>query len=307
VNQVILHIGLHKTGTKFWQHGVFPRLEGINYVQKNLYERKLFDLLLNADYLTLCDREKDALRILEGYLSPGKRTLLSDEFFSGNPFFRYINRHSLLLAIKRLLPGARIILSLRGQEAMIDSLYREYIVQGGVKRFEDFVTPTIPLHRSVMSFEPCVDPTSFRYHPYVEEIVRLFGADNVFVFPMERMASDFDSLLQEMLQFIEAKVPEGTVLKSTPRHASASNFWLEFMRRINSVYRSAMSPSGLLPLRFHIGKLLKNQAFSRVKRGEEEPFTIKFDFREDNERLDDDFHLGLREHYRKSYQLNPPE
>ena len=93
--EIILHIGLHKTATKFYQHNVFPFLDK----EKYLYNPpKLTQYLM--DYIKADKDEKDMVfkafkKEKEVSISEGKKVIISREIMSGDLFSAY-EKHPIL-------------------------------------------------------------------------------------------------------------------------------------------------------------------------------------------------------------------
>jgi len=111
---VLVHIGMHKTGTSFLQRQVFPQLENV------LYSRN-FNL---RDY----------------YKQEGEAIVISDELLSGNPFIEdtFGDFRIKVHAISTLFPSAVILVCFRDPVEYIISLYKQFLHQGGAICFDDF-------------------------------------------------------------------------------------------------------------------------------------------------------------------------
>ena len=110
--KIILHIGLHKTATKFFQHNLFPKLDK----EKFLYNPPILDQLL-LDYLKA--EEIDKIKVLDFLKKetnsiiqkfPKKTILLSREAMSGNLFSSYKYWEETTRLLKIAFPQAKIII-----------------------------------------------------------------------------------------------------------------------------------------------------------------------------------------------------
>jgi hypothetical protein len=110
---VIIHLGMHKTGTSFLQKEVFPKLEGVNYLYKPY---KIWDLILKEN----------------------KINLISGEAFSHSMPHNCLNQANTLKLLKKLFPNAKIILGVRDEDTWLRSCYSEYIKTGGRKSFKKY-------------------------------------------------------------------------------------------------------------------------------------------------------------------------
>jgi len=138
--RLVIHIGLHKTGTTYYQRSVWPGWSGVDYAGK--------------------PRPKGAVS-LEAVVRDmtGPVILLSDETLGGSLKRSYLDgtrwpelQHSELGALKDRYAedyDIAVLVSLRRHDAWILSIYKHYLKYGGVETLEDFLgletTPaTIP-------------------------------------------------------------------------------------------------------------------------------------------------------------------
>lgn len=114
MNQLTLHIGLHKTGTSFLQYVLFPKIDGVEIYRGYSPVRRIMRM------------------------DPDKKIILSDESFSGDPlksgyseaFEKNIKR------LKLLFGDPNIVLGIRNQQSLVLSIYKQYLQQKGYKSIE---------------------------------------------------------------------------------------------------------------------------------------------------------------------------
>jgi len=107
--EVILHLGLAKTGTSWMQKYLFPAMD-LNYVKVGSY-----------DILPYQIKEK---------------TLFSFEGLSGTPHRN--DRYVLASRLHRMFPYAKVFVLFRDKESYIRSLYSTYLKGGGILEFDEF-------------------------------------------------------------------------------------------------------------------------------------------------------------------------
>lgn len=107
--RLLFHVGIAKTGTKFLQHKIFPKV-------------------VNAHYIKSCHYKK-CFKLIDTNLS--KNILLSREFD------RQLKDELLLFSKKNY--DIQIIMVLRRHEEYIASQYRRFIKNGYRFEFEDFI------------------------------------------------------------------------------------------------------------------------------------------------------------------------
>lgn len=106
--QIFFHVGLGKTATTYLQYKVFPKLQGIQYIQRTRY--------------------RNSLRIIEQ--SPHEKIFVSNEFD------QQLEREAKWFSAKH--PDARVILVFRRHDSWIASQYRRFVKNGFYKYFIDF-------------------------------------------------------------------------------------------------------------------------------------------------------------------------
>jgi hypothetical protein len=130
-SKTFIHVGLQKTASTYLQKIVFPRLEEVVFIGRPYtQENYAFNTLQYADnslYEPNVLREEIS-RIQN--VAQGKSILISDEQFSGCPFYGFINRGIIAERLSQIVPDAEIILFLRGQSDFIMSLYNQHVKTG---------------------------------------------------------------------------------------------------------------------------------------------------------------------------------
>lgn len=107
--QIFFHVGLGKTASTYLQYEVFPKLQGINYIQRTRYNHYQ--------------------EIIKNHTAD--KHLISREF--DRQFFNEVGK------MAKFDPNARIIIVLRRNESWIASQYRRYLKNGGFKTFSEFL------------------------------------------------------------------------------------------------------------------------------------------------------------------------
>jgi hypothetical protein len=138
---MIVHIGLHKTGTTYLQKNVFPYL-GVSYADYPICHR------IFTPVVKLNDFEYDAEKIRPQL----KYKLYSYESLSGN-IYNCCNRKQI---IDRLLELGfkKVIVGIRGYLGLHSSLYYQYLKEGGTQprklMFKD-------IDKTYLNYEPLLD------------------------------------------------------------------------------------------------------------------------------------------------------
>jgi len=106
--EIILHVGMHKTGTTFFQWNVFHYLD-VNYPWHICYKSWLSDLL---NLRKKVDYEKTKTK-LSKVLSNQKTNIISEENIYAYQFTKKDDRFERLERIKKVFPEAKIIFGTR--------------------------------------------------------------------------------------------------------------------------------------------------------------------------------------------------
>ena len=138
LENVILHVGLAKTSTTYFQKCVWPKLKTYTHLTRPFtVHNHAFNQLQYADD-SLYDKE---LVVDELNKISGKNLMISDSFLTGQPVgFSYINRSLIAKRLKEIFPQAKILLFLRDQKDILLSYYSSYVkMLYGTKKFKDFI------------------------------------------------------------------------------------------------------------------------------------------------------------------------
>ena len=197
---VLVHVGYHKTGTTWLQRTVFPREAGsFDLVWKLREVNRLFVDPHALEFNAAAVRAQ-MLPGIEGAFGGGLVPAVSSEELSGNPHSGGHGSAEYARRLAEALPGARILIVVRRQPAMRESVYRQYVKRGG----------TLPANRY---FRP--PPRWFRYRRFrlanweYDRLVGLyhglFGAERVKVLPQELLSADPAAFLREITDFAGAR------------------------------------------------------------------------------------------------------
>jgi len=133
--RTLIHIGLPRTASTFLQKQVFPLVRGFDFigVDKTFYAQSFQKLLYQDESLYKELTRKDLVD------SDAENILLSNELFCGQSFgMNATNRTRTAERLKKAFPEGEIILMLRNQLSLLESLYAIGIYSGVHKKPEDF-------------------------------------------------------------------------------------------------------------------------------------------------------------------------
>ncbi len=292
---MIFHLGFHKTGTSYLQAHVFPRIR--NYNTFSWAECDHIFRSLITDNVAFYQLEETKKRWQALQADSALPSFFSYEEFMG-PLF-YQSSPNLETKVKRLkqLGTEKVILSIRNQLGMLDSIYRQYIQKGGVVKSIDFLDADL----RIFNLDYC------NYGPIIKYLITEFGRENVLVVMHEELKTDEQSFLAKIESFTGAEIADRTAeMKTTGRgvNRSISNMSIGLLRRFNHLSYNYFRPSSLISKKLksrRMRNLLQNQLdpvllskfsnrnnFLQKQRAELEDY-----YRSGNRELDEIYNLNL--------------
>src|SRR5690606_36023347 len=143
-SKIFIHLGLHKTGTTFFQKSFYPFHPEFNY--KHLRDKEVLadfnQYILRENELFYDIKEAKALfykNLDEHKINEGVLTLCEEQF-SGFPLQDAYNRKIIFDRLNAFFPNANYILVLRNQKDFVKSMYAEYLKKGGTASLKEFLS-----------------------------------------------------------------------------------------------------------------------------------------------------------------------
>jgi len=304
--ELFIHIGYPKTGTTFLQNEIYPNLSEICYIQRPLIREPIARLLRQDEFSF--DYKKTRLE-LEAHLRRGKN-IISKEGLVGN-FFIHKAVTSKLIAdrLSILFPDAKIIITIRNQYGMIESLYKQYVHTGGTKSLREFINFNgNKFEYSYTDWNLTVSPEMFNYLGLVEYYEKLFGRENILVIPFELLKKDPMQFVKRLFGWIGIdETPQFRNSRHNPGYGARQIAIARFLNRFLKCNwkETALIPDVSFPItgKIDVGKLrlILQSNLSRKLLGEK-PITdetvksgVKEMYAESNRLLDQKYELFLEE------------
>jgi Sulfotransferase family len=227
----LIHIGFHKTGTTALQRGFFPKIPG-TFLTRSGPDGPTFYREISSNLCRAGDDAYDedgARRFFKDVLSGQPEPLvISDEGLSGTIRWGGSNWARTAERLHRLMPTAKILVCIRHQGTMINSLYAHYVNQGGHVRLATFLADQAPGYT--------FDLDHLSYDRLVRRYQELFGPEQVKVLPYERLLTSREEFMGEISSFIGvAPDPDGFGLEIVNKSLSGPSRWV--LRKSNRLFR----------------------------------------------------------------------
>lgn len=219
MDNIVFHVGLHKTGTTFLQRNVFPKIKSITYVKGNL---------------NIVKNKLKKLKSIEGKL------LISQETFTNgmtkHTLFKDIKqlRERIAKQIKEQYPDAKIILVLRDKESWLRSMYSQFVKMGYMHSYNAFYLE--------IANEDAID-----FNHLFELYRGLF--DEVLILHFEQLKEDHRGFIEAITSFMGVTTPNYRNNKNNRSLTKTAINILMFMNRY--IDTPANKEIGILPFCMH--------------------------------------------------------
>ncbi|RMH56010.1 MAG: hypothetical protein D6679_10185 [Candidatus Hydrogenedentota bacterium] len=221
----LLHIGYQKTGTSSLQDCRYghPR---VRLTLGPACGRLLWHFMEAEDAGNLEDFENrllDTAGIPSGYIPVLSWERLSGEMVTGRFWRRTAER------VRRAFPAAKILITIREQSTMVESIYSQYVKMGGSLSVKEFLSASGPFQGALFR--------RLKYDRLVGLYRELFGPSRVFVVLYEDLCHDVTAFLGSIWRFAGWDgVPEPAAMGSRRVNPRLGTFSLLAARRLNSFF-----------------------------------------------------------------------
>ena len=240
----LVHLGLHRTGSTWFQTRVLDGRDGrpVNACADRAESTRRLVLARDLDYDPSSTRDWAAEAFARA-AREGHAPVMSNERFSGNPAAGWNDAERTARRIADAIPDAKVLLVVREQVDLLRSIWLQQIRIGGICGIEDFLRPPEPGDHRL----PVPDPSFLMFDRYVDLLDEAFGRDRVLVLPFEMLRSDTGAFLARVAAF--SGIPMPPPADAGPVYAAPSLLWSAVMRRVNllscrtSLHRAPPFPS----------------------------------------------------------------
>lgn len=243
-----IHIGYPKTATTWLQRHVFSQHPEITYWTslENMKWIRQLPRLHDFDFHPDTYREE----ILSSIADNNKIIVVSLESLVGDPFAGGYNSRINADRLHSLFPHAKIVITIRNQLTIIESLYKQYIHEGGSCSLDRFLRlEPYRLHFS-MNF--------LLYDRVIEYYFKLFKESSVAVFLYEALKDNPQDFLVDLFSFLGVNPKESTVDLGVRSNQGMSLLSLYIARFANRFLYSHRNPGPVIPSRLTTARKIRH-------------------------------------------------
>jgi len=260
MTKLFVHIGYHKTATTWLQEVFFNRHPQIAYLGKaqSYPVPDLIDIFhsLYEDSDTRFSVAENRMRfkkIMESHplMSQQKTIGMSDEGLSGGGDWFGSQPQIVADRIREVFADneVKIIIGIREQVSMINSIYTEYLKWGGTKSLERLLFQKGQPGRFLID--------KVQYSALIGYYMNLFGREQVFVYLLEEIKEDEQKVADDISVFLDidridvkagSRCIAGLSSKLGKINLSPSRLGLAMIRFINRFFHGPYNNQPLLPV-----------------------------------------------------------
>lgn len=237
-SSLLMHIGLHKTGSTWLQHQLFSqsktgfygptpdsgRGNQVKHIGRMLTTDKNGRLLNEDEFDAYEFRDSLSNLMVRHGLCPA----ISYERLGGHPFSNGFDRTMLCRRIKAVFPSALILICIREQRSMIMSNYMQYLHYGGWHTLDGYINPQCDAR------QPALDLQFWAYHRLISLYLEVFGSERVLVLPYEELAESPNHFINKIREFA-ALPPQECSIDARAVNVRKPHFSSYRLRRLGSL------------------------------------------------------------------------
>lgn len=296
----VIHVGMHKSASTYLQDiGLtsHPEIETITWDHNPEAREMMWNLTLGGNQFC----QKEIIRYFQGVRDEQgdqKKLIWSFEGLSGG-MFSGVNSQYVVNLLSQCFPQSKILVILREQYSFLDSVWCQYIREGGVLSRKQFLTKrSSPVANGSTGLDSPLAHGLYQrlfYDKYVKHLVGRFGRDRVYVCFFEEFRADCIAFMQQLYDQVgvdSSFVPETTMRVPTGQKVNpAQANCLRFFNRIcSTLHHEPLLPiPGLstysLPRRAFIGLLNATVRWKSTKVRRSVPAEVQEAFRDSNRAL----------------------
>jgi Sulfotransferase family len=243
---VLVHIGYHKTGTKWLRAALFEDPStGYGLISKETRPVRSLVRDRPLDFDPVRTRSRlDPL--IDEARAAGLVPVVCWGRLAGHAYSGGYDCKEIASRLKAVLPDARILVVIREQRGVILSTYKQYVRSGGVCSVEHFLHPATDRGWRVPGFELGY----FDYDRLIRHYQSLYGRDSVLAIPYEQLVEDRGAFIARIAEFADRPVSDEIVEQARaliPANTAKTALNLAVRRGLNQLGpRTEINPAPLL-------------------------------------------------------------
>lgn len=192
---LLLHVGLHKTGTTWLQKRVFEAKAGKEIEYCGSRDVIYSQLITPGSARFSPEAARGAFGpLLDAAAERRRLAVISGENLGGRPFHAKYQREVVASRLAATFPGAKILLTIREQRAIIYSMYGQYLRFGFSSALEAFLTEPPP----DAPYNAVLDRSFYDYEEMINTYTRFFPEADILVIPFEWMIAEPDAAVSSI-------------------------------------------------------------------------------------------------------------
>jgi hypothetical protein len=230
-DQLLIHVGYHKSGTTWLQNCLFSN-EAVGFISPWGNQAGIAaDLFINSNpFKFSADSASELFRDgLDSAIAKGLVPVLSNEAMCGEEHPRKRYERSVADRLKETFPNAKILISIRNQKSTILSHYRQHIAKG----YGTTLNKYLGAGELAVGFAPECVIDHFDYDAFVAYYQSLFGKENVLVILQEQMIKELQIVCDEVADFVGMDRFEAP--KAERQRVGMTGLAISIRRRLNKM------------------------------------------------------------------------
>jgi len=203
MDPLLVHIGLHRTGSSWLQQRVFDGRDGRpTPVVADRAESARRIVLPREDDFDAAEVRAWLSERTRAVVASGGVPVLSNERFSGNPHSGWFDGERTIDRLAEIVEEPRVLVVLRRQDDLVRSLYLQYVRIGGPASLASYLkSPEPGDHRA-----PGFDPAFLRYDLLLDRLDRRFGRERVLALGYDLLRRDPRMYLDRIGAFLGTSI-----------------------------------------------------------------------------------------------------
>lgn len=251
MDELVFHVGHHKTGTTWLQSNYFQNNYVFNLLNdyRRPWEDELCINIIQAEKFNV----KKCKEIIRERRIPGKYNIISTERLSGHPISGGYDAPKIAKRLYQIDSNAKVIITTRDPKSFVVSVYKQMIKEGYCGKFNDFV--------KINNWKTC-GPS--RYYFLQKKIVikynKLFNKKNVLLLNFDEFRINRTGYINKINEFLSTHIVIKDDVLNEIINKGYSNKKLRALRLLNKYRKTELNPFTVpnlnTPIIFRLAKIV---------------------------------------------------